>query len=96
MGERCKAEIEIYFTDEKTKKKIEKWIRAKNDKGWGIEIATVYTGGMDLEIPAEREDWLETIVDELYAFLHKIPEVDEMSTRIWVSSCGKSFYRDGE
>lgn len=93
MSERCKAEIKIYFSGEKTKKKIEKWIRAKNDHGWGIEIATIYGSGMDLEIPAEREDWLETVVDELYAFLHKTPEVDEMSTRIWVSSCGKSFYR---
>ena len=93
MSERCKAEIEIYFSGEKTKEKILGWIRSKNDHGWGIEIATTYGSGMDLEIPAEREDWLEAVVDEMHTFLHKIPEVDEMSTRIWVSTCGKSFYR---
>ena len=96
MSERCKAEIEIYFYGKKAKKKIEKWIRAKNYKGWGIEIATTYGSGMDLEVPAEQESWLETVVDELYAFLNKIQEVSEMSTRIWVSSCGKSFYRGEE
>ena len=78
MGERCKAEIEIYFTDEKTKKKIEKWIRAKNDKGWGIEIAAIFNSGMDLEIHAEQELWLGTAVGKLYEFLYKIPQVDEM------------------
>ena len=103
MSQEAKATAEITF-NRGVDKKILAWIEkanagkhvGKNKGQYAIDITSNWGTGLDLELNSVSEQNLQWQIDRLYDFLHKIPEVEEFSTAVWIKGEGRSFHRGEE
>ena len=103
MSQEAKATAEIHFNGV-AGEKILAWIAkanagkhtGKNKGQYAIDVTSNYGTGLDLELNSVSEQNLQWQIDRLYDFLHKIPEVEEFSTAVWIKGEGRSFYRGEE